>query len=96
MVPCTSLAQSETLLQHAGALLTVAGAECGDPARAANAALNVPLRDVHHVATGFGSVWVSPWFGTAIHRVDPASGDVLATIDVGAPAPARSSPPTAG
>ena len=82
----SSHAQSETLLQHVGALLTLAGAQCGDPARAANAALNIPLRDVHHVATGFGSVWVSPWFGTAIHRVDPASGDLLATIDVGASA----------
>ena len=73
-----SLAQYDGLLQHAGALLTVAGARCGDPARAANAALNVPLRDVHHVGTGFGSVWASPWFGTAIQRVDPSSGDVLA------------------
>ena len=94
-VPCTSLAQSETLLQHVGALLTLGGAECGDPARADNAALNVSLGDVHHVATGFGSVWASPWFGTAIHRVDPASGDVLATIDVGAPARRGCNPPTA-
>ena len=70
---------------HVGALLTLTGAQCGDPARAANAALNVSLRDVHHVATGFGSVWASPWFGTAIFRLDSASGEVLATIDVGAP-----------
>jgi hypothetical protein len=79
-------AQWLSLLQHAGALLTLGGAECGDPARADNAALNVSLGDVHHVATGFGSVWAAPWFGTAIYRVDPATGEVLATIDVGAPA----------
>ena len=75
---------SDSLLLHIGALLTVAGAECGDPARAANAALNVPIPSVHQVATGFGSVWAGPAYGTSILRVDPASGEVLAAVDVGA------------
>jgi hypothetical protein len=72
------------LLEHAAGLLTVAGAECApEPERAANASLNVPVFSAYQLATGFGSVWASQAFGETITRVDPDSGEVLATIDVG-------------
>ena len=73
-----------SLLEHSSALLTVAGAECGDPTRAANASLNVPIPNAGQVTAGLGSVWVSqgPHF-TTVTRVDPDSGKVLATIDLG-------------
>ena len=73
-----------SLLEHSTALLTIAGAECGDRTRAANATLNVPIPTAGQVATGLGSVWVSqgPHF-TTVARVDPDSGNVLATIDLG-------------
>ena len=72
--------------------MTLAGAQCGDPARAANAELNVPVPFVHQVAIGFGSVWASPQtHGTSITRVDPDDGAVLATIDLGS-APFRAQP----
>jgi len=77
--------QYDTLAAHNAALITVAGVECvGDPARAANASLNVPVPNVWQVATGFGSVWASQDFTNAIVRVDAATGELLATIDVGA------------
>ena len=65
-----------SLLEHSAALLTVAGAECGDPTRAANASLNVPIPTAGQVAAGLGSVWVSqgPHF-TTVTRVDPDSGE---------------------
>ena len=91
-----AIQQYLVLLEHTGALVTVAGAECGDPAHAANAAFNVPIPSVHQVATGFGSVWAGP--ATALRhvaRVDPDSGEVLAAVDVGAHRPRRS-PPTDG
>jgi hypothetical protein len=87
-----SIGEYLSLIEHAAALVTVGGAACGDRARAANASLNVPVPDVHQVSTGFGSVWASrqaAW-GNVV-RVDPTSGDVLATIDVGA-TPVRSQP----
>jgi hypothetical protein len=80
-----SVAVYTSLLQHAAALLTIAGAECGDPQRATNATLNVPVPGMHQVATGFGSVWTSSFnFGASINRVDANTGEVMATIDVGA------------
>jgi hypothetical protein len=64
----------------------IAGAPCGpaDPARVGNADLTVPL-EMHseQVAAGFGSIWVSEQFADRVVRLDPASGDVEATIDVG-------------
>ena len=73
-----------SLLEHSVALVTVAGAECGDPTRAANASLNVPVPASSQIAAGLGSVWASqgPFF-TNVTRVDPDSGKVLATIDLG-------------
>ena len=35
------------------------------------------------MARGSGAVWVASWNDRAIVRVDPATGDVLATIPVG-------------
>ena len=76
--------QYVSLLEHSAALVTIAGAECGDPTRAANASLNVPVPATTQVAAGLGSVWVSqgPFF-TTVTRVDPDSGKVVATIDLG-------------
>ena len=52
-----------------------AGVPCGpaDPARAVDAALNVPISSAFNVGTGFGSVWVSPGRSTgppdgSVHR----------------------------
>jgi hypothetical protein len=88
----SSIGEYLSLLEHAAALVTVGGAECGDPTRAANASLNVPIPDVHQVSTGFGSVWASRQVAWGdVVRVDPASGEVLASIDVGA-TPVRSQP----
>jgi hypothetical protein len=83
-----SLSGYLALLEHSAALVTVAGAECppADPARAANADLNVPVPGIHQASMGFGSVWASPQAsGTTITRVDPTDGAIIATIDIGAP-----------
>jgi hypothetical protein len=64
----------------------ISGLTCGDAeaTRAANANLNVAL-DLHaeQVAVGFGSVWVSQKYGDSVVRVDPVSGAILATVEVG-------------
>ncbi|MET1000980.1 MAG: hypothetical protein ABWZ15_04155 [Acidimicrobiia bacterium] len=68
-------------------LIALAGAECGDatPERAATAALNIPTEgDVAQIASGFGSIWGSAELGGRVIRVDPESGEIIATIDVGA------------
>ena len=72
------------LLEHSAALLTIAGAECGDQSRVANASLSVPVLAANQVAAGLGSVWVSqgPFF-TTLTRVDPDTGEIRATIDLG-------------
>ena len=62
------------------------GLECGFawPDRAAAADLSIPL-DLHaeQINLGFGSVWVSQKVGDDVVRLDPDTGEVLATIDVG-------------
>jgi DNA-binding beta-propeller fold protein YncE len=66
--------------------LALMGVSCGDAvaARAVTADLNVAL-DLHAEQTnvGYGSVWVSQKRGDNVVRVDPSSGEILATIDVG-------------
>ena len=44
------------------------------------------------VALGSGAVWVASWSDRAIVRVDPATGDVVATIPVGGEAHGRRRP----
>ena len=64
----------------------IAGAPClnADPARVENADLTVPLEmQSEQIAAGFDSIWVSELFADRVVRLDPASGDVQATIDVG-------------
>ena len=64
----------------------IAGAPCGfaDPARVENADLTVPLEmDPNQIGAGFGSIWASEGLADRVVRIDPDSGDVLATIDVG-------------
>jgi hypothetical protein len=64
----------------------MAGASCGpaDPARVRNADLTVPL-EMHseHATAAFDSIWVSEHLANRVVRLDPDTGDVQATIDVG-------------
>ena len=65
----------------------ILGARCfmGDPARAAAADLNVMVGlGAEQLNAGFGSVWVSQMYGGSVARVDPKTGEVLATVEVGA------------
>jgi DNA-binding beta-propeller fold protein YncE len=44
----------------------------------------VPLElDSHQIAAGFDSLWVSERLGNRVVRLDPQTGAVLATIDIG-------------
>lgn len=64
----------------------IAGVHCwtADPARVENADLTVPLEmSSEHATAAFDSIWVSEQFADRVVRLDPASGDVQATIDVG-------------
>jgi hypothetical protein len=64
----------------------IAGAPClnADPARVQNADLTVPLEmQSEQITAGFDSIWVSEQFAHRVVRLDPGSGDVEATIDVG-------------
>ena len=63
-----------------------AGVTCGpaDPARAVDAALNIPIFSAVQVSTGFDSVWVSDRADRQVHRIDPDTGEVVAVINVGA------------
>jgi hypothetical protein len=64
----------------------IAGAPClhADPARVQNGDLAVPL-EMHseHATAGFDSIWVSEHLANRVVRLDPDTGDVQATIDVG-------------
>lgn len=63
------------------------GAECygADPTRIENADLTVPLDlGAEQLNAGFGSIWISQLHGETVVRVDPESGEIIATIDVGA------------
>jgi DNA-binding beta-propeller fold protein YncE len=64
----------------------IAGAQCGpaDPARAQNADLTLPMEmGSDDIAAAFGSLWVAESLADRVVRLDPRTGDVLATIDVG-------------
>jgi hypothetical protein len=65
--------------------LAIAGVRCGpaDPARTAQAALNIPILAAWHLSTGFGSVWVSNRAEQQVHRINAESGATEAVIDVG-------------
>ena len=76
--------RADDLLVQSQAMLAVAGVPCVDqPARITGATINVPLLGAWQVGAGFDSVWVAKQFSDAVARVDPASGQVLATVDVG-------------
>jgi hypothetical protein len=73
------------LLGHLGPVASAfaaAGQTCGpaDAVVAANAALNVTMLGPWQVETGYGSVWVSQNHIDSVARIDPDSGEVLATI----------------
>lgn len=64
----------------------VAGATCAaaDPARVNNADLTVALEmDPWQVGVGFGSIWVSERLADRVVRLDPVTGAIQASIDVG-------------
>jgi hypothetical protein len=69
-----------------GTAWAMAGAPCGfaDPARVANADLTVPLAmDPNQIGAGFDSIWASEGLADRVVRLDPDTGEVQATIDVG-------------
>jgi hypothetical protein len=73
-------------LRSVSGRLALMGATCGlsDPARVATADMKVTLDlAAEQLNLGFGSVWVSRKVGDDVVRVDPDTGEVLATIDVG-------------
>jgi hypothetical protein len=66
--------------------IAIAGARCGfaDPRRVENADLTVPLEmDPNQLGAGFGSIWVSEGLAGRVVRLDPASGTIQASVDVG-------------
>jgi hypothetical protein len=75
--------RADDLLVQSQAMLAVAGVPCVDRALITGATVNVPLLGAWQVGAGFDSVWVAKEFSDAVARVDPASGRVLATVDVG-------------
>jgi len=68
-----------------GAMFVLGGAKCVlDSSVAAGAALNVPLGNgPAQLELGFDSVWVNQSLTNSVVRLDPATGQLLATIDVG-------------
>ena len=82
-----ALSEAGDGVNRTAGLIALAGAPCGDatPERTATAALNIPTEgNAAQIAAGFGSIWVSEVLGGRVLRVDPTSGEILATIDVGA------------
>jgi len=76
--------RADDLLLQSQAMLLVAGSPCGEePVPPTDSTMEVPLLGAWQVADGFDSIWVSKQFSNAVARVDPESGRVLATIDVG-------------
>jgi hypothetical protein len=66
--------------------LALTGATCdtADPGRAHAGALNVPTEgNTFMINAGFGSIWASQTRAGRVTRHDPATGAIVATIDVG-------------
>jgi hypothetical protein len=61
-----------------------AGQSCGpaDADRAAEASLNVSILGPWQVEVGYGSVWVSQSRSPNVVRIDPGTGEALATVEV--------------
>lgn len=76
----------DDLVVHRMAAVAVTGTDCGifGAGHAKASSLEIPLLAGWQIGTGFGSVWVAREATTVIERLDPATGDVVATIDVGA------------
>lgn len=76
----------DDLVIHRMAAVAVTGTDCGvfGAGHAEGSSIEVPLLAGWQIGTGFGSVWVAREATTVIERLDPATGDVVATIDVGA------------
>jgi DNA-binding beta-propeller fold protein YncE len=73
-------------LSRIGTAWAIAGAQCGpaDPARVQHADLTLPMEmGSDDIAAAFGSLWVTESIADRVVRLDPKTGDVLATIDVG-------------
>jgi hypothetical protein len=81
-----ALTQTRDGWRRGSGLLALAGARCGEaePARVETAALNLVVElGPWQLAAGFGSMWVTQMDGTGVVRIDPRTGEVLATIDIG-------------
>jgi hypothetical protein len=75
------------VFSRTGTAIALAGARCAfaDPARVATADLTVPLEmDPNQLNVAFGSVWVSEIAAGRVVRLDPTTGALQATVDVGA------------
>jgi hypothetical protein len=80
------LQRAEDGVQRVRGRLAVAGAPCdtADPAGAQGAALNVLTEgNTFMINAGFGSIWSSQNLYGTVTRLDPETGAVVATIDVG-------------
>ena len=67
-------------------LIALAGATCdkAEPQRVEAAALNVPTSGlIFQINAGFGSIWASRNLTGDVLRIDPATGETIATIAVG-------------
>ena len=68
-------------LALAAAVAAAARASEPPPGAALTAKYAVP--NTGNVTAGFGALWVGDGFDNAVHKVDPATGAILATIPVG-------------
>jgi hypothetical protein len=80
-----ALDRADDLLIQTAGMSVVAGVECLglDPARAAGAALTAPVLVAWQIENAFGSSWVSRELADEVVRIDPETGEVLATVSVG-------------
>ncbi len=77
--------QATTDFSRMGGQLLAAGVGCGvDSSVPASAALNVALPGrPTQLDVGFDSVWVNAEVDGTVERIDPDTGEIVATIDVG-------------
>lgn len=80
-----TLDRREDVVFQMAAAFAAAGQPCLwlGPERVADSRLAVPVLGAWQVALGFGSVWVAREFDTEVVRLDPSTGEITATIDVG-------------
>jgi len=80
------LEYGDKTVAHTAGMAAVGGAKCftATPEGAAAGSLNVPVVGGWQLAAAFDSIWVSRQLSPEVVRIDPESGAVIASIDVGA------------